>query len=261
MSTISQTENGSYLNHCLFSLQRRMASRTGGYNLATTLGDPPKHLVCLICCLITREPHQASCCGKLFCQSCLERWQLNSHTCPHCKQDITARHFKDTRATQEVGDLTVYCPNREACEWSGELRAVFRHLSSCPKQVPELSDDDGYSVEEARLRSVSVCSSSMEECNQCGESIQREWLDEHLHHYCSERWHQCPHCHVTGSYSHMTTEHLNDCNNLTLPCPNEGCREMISINKTEEHLCVCEWSRRDTRINTSDDNLYQSSIY
>ena len=41
---------------------------TCGYDYSIFIGTPPEIMKCPVCLLIVREPHQSSCCGKLFCQ-------------------------------------------------------------------------------------------------------------------------------------------------------------------------------------------------
>ena len=222
-----------------------MAERKGGYSFDFILEDPPCDLICLICRLVAREPHQASCCGKLFCESCLERWTLSKTTCPHCQQDLTCRHFRDTRAVHEIADLAVYCPNKSlGCLWTGEVREVKNHLRDCPHRTHgpllECVNNCGAQLREEEVENhMLACPYAKVECNQCGEKVQRCQLHQHLHERCCERQYRCPRCHVTGGYSHMTTEHLSHCPNLSLPCPNEECQEMIYIDQVDEHLRVC----------------------
>lgn len=222
-----------------------MATRNGGHSFEFIQKEPPQGLICLICRLVARKPHQATCCGKLFCESCLERWTHSKTTCPHCQQELTCKHFRDTRAEQEIGDLVVYCPNKShGCDWTGELRQAMGHLRGCPYgahgALLECSNNCGTELSEEEVeKHVLACPLAMVECNQCGERMQRCQLHEHLNECCRERQYQCPRCHVTGGYKHMTTEHLSHCLSLSLPCPNEGCHEMIHIDKVDEHLLIC----------------------
>lgn len=230
----------------LFSPGRlTMDEREGGYSFEFTQGAPPTGLVCLICRLVAREPHQAGCCGKLFCKTCLKRWRQFKSTCPHCQQELTNGYFRDTRAAQEIGDLDIYCPNRGGgCSWSGELRAVKGHLGNCfhrtHQAALECENKCGIHlrVEEVEEHSL-ACPLAMVECNQCGEKVPRGQLHQHLYENCHQRQYKCPRCHVTGGFWHMTTRHLRECPDLSLPCPNEGCHEMIRIDQVEEHLQVC----------------------
>ena len=41
---------------------------TCGYDYDIFISTPPEIMKCPICLLIVREPHQSSCCGRLFCQ-------------------------------------------------------------------------------------------------------------------------------------------------------------------------------------------------
>ena len=58
---------------------------SGGYD-CDFVNDVPASLQCLICTLPARDPQQVSCCGKIFCLSCLDILKKSkSNSCPNCR--------------------------------------------------------------------------------------------------------------------------------------------------------------------------------
>ena len=65
--------------------------------------DPiPDDLLCLICLSVARDPQQVTCCGKVYCNSCLEDHKSHSQTrirrplCPQCRKKFNI--FADKRS-------------------------------------------------------------------------------------------------------------------------------------------------------------------
>ena len=72
----------------------------GGYNCEFVERPPSDSLEqtdssCPLCSLTLREPHQVTCCGYTFCQSCIQVIQSDQGLCPSCNQKFTA--FADKR--------------------------------------------------------------------------------------------------------------------------------------------------------------------
>ena len=53
---------------------------------------------------------------------------------------------------------------------------------------------------------------------------------------CALRKHTCKHCKSEGTYKEMTGGHLDECPDLIVPCPNNGCEVNI---KRMERGCHC----------------------
>ena len=59
--------------------------------------DPvPNELLCLICLLAARDPQQSTCCGKIFCKTCIDDLKKHSSKCPGCRGDMNC--FPDKRS-------------------------------------------------------------------------------------------------------------------------------------------------------------------
>lgn len=106
-------------------------SKQGGYN-CEFVSEPPESIQakCSLCSLIVRDPCQATCCGKVFCEACVS--SLTS--CPSCqKSGLTT--FPDKRLHFSLLELKVYCVNKkDGCEWTGEFGALEDHLNLKPNQ-------------------------------------------------------------------------------------------------------------------------------
>ena len=44
----------------------------GGYDCHFVNSDLPKEFYCLICTFVPRQPHQVTCCGKIYYKRCLD---------------------------------------------------------------------------------------------------------------------------------------------------------------------------------------------
>lgn len=72
-----------------------MAKGLGGYDYKFT--EPiPDDLLCLICTFVARDPQQLTCCGKIFCTSCLDILGKNQ-PCPNCRKEKW-KSFSDKRS-------------------------------------------------------------------------------------------------------------------------------------------------------------------
>ncbi len=103
--------------------------------------DPPPEVLqteCPVCLQIIREPQQVTCCGKKFCQSCLQTIKDRNKPCPLCKaKNYTS--FTDKGFRQSLYGLKVRCSHqREGCEWTGELRQLDEHLNTDPQPENQL---------------------------------------------------------------------------------------------------------------------------
>ena len=80
---------------------------------------------CLICHELAHNLVQTACCGKTFCEACIQ--QVRNNSCPHCRRGLS--HHKDLKTKRRIEDLVIFCPNyRHGCDWVGELRDSQEHL-------------------------------------------------------------------------------------------------------------------------------------
>ena len=188
---------------------------SGGYDYAFVDTNLPDEFQCPICTLVPRDVHQASCCGKMFCRSCLDelkRAYLN-YTCPNCREDLTYNCFKDSNTNRKIRHLHIYCTNRK-CRWEGSLQDIYKHLSKCLFQTVECS-------------------------NKCGTRLDRCNLENHLKK-CPKRIVTCVYCHKEDEYQIINGDHYDkECPGYPLPCPNNGCEEQIKRRLMRKHRDTC----------------------
>ena len=99
------------------------------------LERPPEGLVCAVCQALAYDPVQATCCGKIYCAQCIERWRTRAISCPTCRSTFQSRPpfnvFRDRNALQRITSLVVYCPNwKDGCNKKMELSEVEKHVTS-----------------------------------------------------------------------------------------------------------------------------------
>ena len=224
------------------------APTIGGYDYKF-VETPPDKLVCQICLLVARSPHQVTCCGKVYCKTCLDEHKrhslrsIYSKECPNCRKigqnfpdirgewtlayswrnKITLLYFFLYIGEQEIKSLKVKCNNRESkCGWVGEFRSLDDHFKTC---------------EYILLRCTNECTN-----NTSKVYVLRRDLDHHLKNECPNRQYQCPHCKVTERYCDITTTHLYTCPKVKVSCPNDGCKTLVPRCNLSEHLTVCEYA-------------------
>ena len=177
----------------------------GGYDYYF-VDSIPDRVVCKICYLPSRDPYLTTCCGHVFCKSCLNNAKKAATTrgsitkgCPVCcdKKFVT---FCNKQLDREVKGLHVMCTNKErGCQWQGELNDVNNHLGN----------NDGCQFEDVK------CS------NECGKMLQRQYLTSHVETECPRRKVDCQHCHLSGECKFIEGDHKELCLKLPLPCPNK----------------------------------------
>ena len=176
-------------------------------------------LVCQICQLPARDPQQTTCCGKVYCKSCINR--LQSNRCPNCRNSLIDRngnkhYFPDKASDRRIKELKVKCDNhKNGCKWKQELAQLEQHLSKC-----------GYTKIECK--------------NNCKKSVLRDNLRKHLQHECLMREYQCLKCKEKGKYQTITTDHLEVCPEQDITCPNPGCGVRYKRKETYKHQLGCQ---------------------
>ena len=201
-----------------------MATSTGGYDYEFVDSTPPNKYICAICTLVSCDPQQASCCGNVYCKSCLQQLKDigQDFNCPICDHDLTNKCFPDRRADLEIKSLQVYCTNNKQtaqvdnmCSWKGTLKDIDDHLQQCPYQI--LSCTNG-----------------------CGENIERKQLQHHLENNCPKRLIKCQYCNEEDIYQLVITgEHLKVCPQYLIQCTNEECGQKVPRSQMTAHKESC----------------------
>ena len=190
-------------------------SLEGGYDYEFVSDTQSDDYICLICTLVAREAQQANCCGKIFCRECLEECMRANDNCPHCRHDLNGNYFRDKRAILEINQLKIYCNNKqEGCTWKGKVLHSEAHHDSCPYRQVECP-------------------------NQCAKTVRSMELPRHLKTQCTNREVECRRCKKIGKHAYINTDHLEDCPDLQIVCPNEGCRKRSKRKNMGAHLHQC----------------------
>ena len=117
-----------------------------------------------------------------------------------------------------VKQLRIKCNNHlKGCSWIGEMRLLQGHLNQCDfMTVPCPNNCKDYSGKVLLvLRKESV---------------------NHLNNECPRRQFKCPHCTIIGEHHVITSQHINECPNVTVSCPNNDCEKRLLRNLVTTHL-------------------------
>ena len=123
---------------------------------------------------------------------------------------------------RNVKSLHVHCDNNaHGCEWIGELLALSKHLTVCDYALVPCPNkcDDGEVV----------------------MKVMHKDLEKHSKEECPRRWHQCSHCLEFGEYWERTTTHLEECFQVEVSCPNNGCNEKVIRSEITSHRLDCAY--------------------
>ena len=118
----------------------------------------------------------------------------------------------DRSSHQRVKALKVHC---KCGSWTGNLSDLNNHMKK-------------------------DCSHAFTDCtNSCGEKVQNGKLEYHKVNDFSKRSHNCPYCGMTSTYEDITKDHLPQCAETTVPCPNKCGNEAIQHKQLKEHIDQC----------------------
>ena len=195
---------------------------SGGFDYKL-VEPPPEQLLqieCPVCLLIIRDPYQVKCCGYSYCHTCIERIKASKNPCPTCKSKI--EDFPDKGLQKKIYSLRIYCTLKEVgCEWTGELRQRDTHLNEDPELEKQLD----------RCQFVEI------DClYECGDRLQRRYMQKHQTELCTKRPFSCEHCHnYESNYDDVLHNHWPVCGSFPLPCPNQ-CGSFPQRQNIENHI-------------------------
>ena len=172
---------------------------------------------CSICEHIISEPHQVSCCGAVFCQTCIALQKKAERPCWSCKSKDYGS-FPDLRFAKEM----VKCPKGyKGCSWKGELGKIKEHLNPEPTAKRQLEGCQFYKV----------C------CLHCCELFRRNKVKDHQIKDCLKRPFTCEYCNTYQStYEDVKKNHEAKCGQFKISCP-KGCGKKIPRQEVETHPC------------------------
>ena len=194
------------------------ASEQGNADYEWEFIEPPaSDFDCEMCHNVLREPVLTTCCGRNFCQACIDPVVKEGKPCPSCEGELTV--FIDKKTKRKIFGLDVRCPMwRRGCKWVGELGGRSDHLD-------EKNGD---------CRFVNVSCS-----NACGGRVQRRELPTHLEQACPKRAYVCDYCLFEATFDVVTTQHWQVCGYFPLPCPNKCDVGRVERQNLKQHLKEC----------------------
>ena len=198
-------------------------SASGGYD-CEFVDSPPENIEteCPVCHGIFREPQQLTCCGKVYCETCIKKALAINNSCPSCRAQGPDL-WPDKRLEQSLSGCRVYCCYTgnmlvEDCEWMGELGELDKHLNLKPSPGNQL---DG-------------CEYAKIECKFCSECFQRKEIDNHQLTKCAKRIVKCSYCGYINTYEVVTKTHFLLCPKYPIPCPH--CKNKYERQNLENHV-------------------------
>ena len=199
----------------------------GGYDYEFV--DPvPDECTCPICTLVQRDPQQVTCCGKIYCLSCLDilKGATEKFDCPSCRSSLGkegANFFPDKNTNSKIIHLRIQCVNKgRGCQWVGLLKELqSKHIPDCPHELVK-------------------CTNKKNGTSRCGKKVERRELKTHMAKKCGWRIVSCSHCKEKGAHNYITGEgHVGKCPDVQLPCGNEDCTAKIKRRSMKEHHDSC----------------------
>ena len=234
------------------AMARAMARSTvcGGYEYEFVEAIADKYN-CGICMKVLRDAQLTVCCGHHYCETCLEQWLTSKthegkKTCPHCRKE-NFQSFPNKEKIREINEFKIRCSHRgKGCEWVGELGALKEHLESdkgCGYVVVRCTSGAYKRISIWALQQM-TCGVAMERCN----------LANHQNKECVYRQCRCQYCGYTDTYDAIAgsgkirnscsnigspNNHLSECTDYPLDCPNECGEKNIKRKNMKRHQESC----------------------
>ncbi|XP_078350390.1 TNF receptor-associated factor 5-like [Oculina patagonica] len=147
--------------------------------------------------------------------------------------------FPDTACRRQILDLTVKC-SYSKCSWTGELRAVEKHLSECLFKVVECPNSgctEKVTEQDLKIHLANECSWRKVNCDYCQESYIVNQKQEHFG-VCGKFPVQCTKCGLRDIPREKLDAHVRDeCPATEVQCEykNLGCEEVIPRSNAKSH--------------------------
>ena len=139
------------------------------------------------------------------------------------------------------------CPYREVhcsyCSMVGQYQFVMsQHADQCT-EAP-LPSNSGCGVDSILHEDMEVhkttCPFEEIECpNDCGETLQEQFMTNHVETECLCREVECQYCQLPGEYQFIEGKHEEECPRLPINCPNECEAGSIPREDMEGHRLKC----------------------
>ena len=136
-------------------------------------------------------------CGHSGCQNCLAQLIAiqTAPECPLCKTQVpSSTQLNVNIALADItANLDIECTNN-GCQWQGTLEEHSQHSSSCGKLSVQCKNRGCNEVmlREEMTVHISQCVKQNVPCQDCGKSVTRDSMQEHVDHFCSHKRISCP---------------------------------------------------------------------
>ena len=181
--------------------------------------EPIEEYLCPICAKVLVEPHVTDCCGQHFCEKCLKQWfeqQLGKMICPHCRSEEFS-HIRYLPLKRKINELLVYCSNRgNGCTEIICVCQLESHVNQCSYAIIRCS-------------------------NNCGDSLLRKDLSDHLNNRCLLRLSVCIYCQKQDRHFIIVSlQHHQRCPDFPIGCP-KSCTggELVKRRDLHAHSLIC----------------------
>lgn len=180
----------------------------------------PFQIDCPVCKDIMQIPYQVDCCGKVFCQKCIEKARDTRPFCPTCNQE-NYKIYHDQALQTALQQLKVYCPNVDrGCKWVGSLKMLDNHFNYNPSKTQLLEG----------------CPFADIQCYYCNKTFRRSHIKFHQNEECLERPFSCQFCkEFDSNYRDVHQNHWPQCKYFPILCE-EKCGEMIPRKDYAYHI-------------------------
>ena len=134
---------------------------------------------CSICFNVLKEPRMCRNNEHIFCHDCItEHLNVNSHTCPECKEDLTVETLRRAPrlATNYLSELKINCDYADrGCHEYVRLQELNSHVEACGFAPVNCSNDECQMVINKREiihHESAVCEYRKVKCHSCGKMEQ-----------------------------------------------------------------------------------------
>ena len=175
---------------------------------------------CPVCLQVLFDPYKVTCCGKSFCQTCIERIKSDQQACPTCREKMFSC-FPNEELQNSIHQLLVRCTYKnEGCEWTGELGELDNHLNQCPNPDNQLQG----------------CEFTEINCVYCSKCFKRKDIQSHQNDKCLKRPSTCDYCSdYESEYEDVIKNHWPVCPCYPVECPNK-CDESPKREDLDKHV-------------------------
>ena len=190
----------------------------------------PDECPCLVCILVQKDPHQLTCCGKIFCKSCLDQLIKHNKSCPNCRGNFIRgeKYFFDVNTERKINHLRIHCGNeQQGCTWIGCMKDLEgSHVVTCPFEPVHCTNKRTKKYGSKMVR-------------ECGILVHRSNLQKHMTTECEWRQVMCVRCKIESSFTFINGQHIELCPSTPIACYNKGCHEKVKRSLMEQHQAIC----------------------